>query len=221
MRPTIMPLIVGLSALMALANGAPPKPPAAKDPQLRSELLRRASSDQEARKSLNELMKHRGDRGVVNAAVPSEEQQTALARATARVKEIDEENAVWLQGVVGRHGWPAISLVGADGAKAAWLLVQHADEAPQFQRRCLELMVELPKTEVSQADLAYLTDRVLLAEGKRQLYGTQFTVAEGKPQPRPLQDEAKVDERRAAVGLPPLAEYAKQIEELYLSRPSE
>lgn len=52
-------------------------------------------------------------------------------------------------------------------------------------------------------DLAYLTDRVLLAEGQPQEYGTQ--VRDGRP--RELRAPESVDERRAAVGLEPLAAY--------------
>ena len=76
-------------------------------------------------------------------------------------------------------------------------------------------MAKLPKGEVLQDNFAYLTDRVLLAEGKKQLYGTQFIQIDGKLQPRPLEDEANVDKLRATVGLPSLAEYLKQAEEAY------
>jgi hypothetical protein len=131
------------------------------------------------------------------------------------VQKIDEANTQWLKQIISEHGWPTISLVGPDGASAAWLLVQHADRDPAFQRKCLDLMTALPKDEVSQKDLAYLTDRVLLKEGKQQLYGTQFTSDGGKWIPRPLEDEPNVDSRRAAVGLPPLAEYARQLSEVY------
>jgi hypothetical protein len=60
-----------------------------------------------------------------------------------------------------------------------------------------------------------LTDRVLLAEGKKQVYGTQFTLVNGKCKPRPLEDEANVDQRRKEVGLRPLAEYFKEAERFY------
>ncbi len=36
-----------------------------------------------------------------------------------------------------------------------------------------------------------------------------------KVQPRPIDDEAHVDQRRAKVGLRPLATYAKELEELF------
>ena len=107
--------------------------------------------------------------------------------------------------IVERHGWPTFTLVGKDGAKAAWLLVQHADLSPKFQRKCLDLMTKCTRDEIFPDDLAYLTDRVLLAEGKNQVYGTQFTMANGKCKPRPLEDEANVDQteerrRPAAAG---------------------
>ena len=76
-------------------------------------------------------------------------------------------------------------------------------------------MMKLPKDEVSLRDLAYMTDRVLLHEGKQQIYGTQMTSADGKWTPQPLEDAAKVDQRRAEVGLEPLTEYVKLMESVY------
>ena len=58
----------------------------------------------------------------------------AEQRAATRVGEVDADNTAWLCGVVDHHGWPGASLVGEDGAQAAWLLVQHADQDPGFQR---------------------------------------------------------------------------------------
>ncbi len=136
-------------------------------------------------------------------------------RLGQQLGRVDAENTARLGEIVERHGWPTYTLVGKDGAKAAWILVQHADLSPKFQRRCLDLMTKVPRDEVSQVDVAYLTDRVLLAEGKKQVYGTQFTLANGKCKPRPLEDEANVDQRRKEVGLPPLAEYLKEAERFY------
>lgn len=113
---------------------------------------------------------------------------------TARIREI-----------VAERGWPGRSLVGDDGASAAWLLVQHADDDPSFQERTLELMrAAVEAGEADARDLAYLVDRVRVAHGKPQLYGTQF----GRSGPQPIEDEEHLDERRAAVGLEPFADYA-------------
>jgi hypothetical protein len=69
------------------------------------------------------------------------------------------------------------------------------------------------KGEVRAADAAMLEDRILMLEGKKQIYGSAVQSgpeAGGKLQLHPIEDEDHVDERRAAVGLMPLAEYLKQ-----------
>jgi hypothetical protein len=210
MRSTLLLALV--CCTVAQADDAA-KTSTAKDPGLRLELLRRVNTDQEARTTLVACLKKNGG-GVDPAALPAN-RKAEYEKFGAAVKKVDQENTERLAEVVDEHGWPAISLVGRDGSHAAWLLVQHADADPKFQRKCLNLMAKLPKAEVSQTDLAYLTDRVLLSEGKKQIYGTQFTSSEGKWEPRPLEDAANVDKRRAEVALQPLAEYVKDLESLY------
>lgn len=110
--------------------------------------------------------------------------------------------------MVEKHGWPTRKLVGLDGTRAAWLLVQHADHAVAFQRKCLTLMqAHRTDDQVAKADIAYLTDRVAVNEGKPQVYGTQGHVVEGAWRPRQIRDDGNVDKRRQTVGLQPLKEY--------------
>ena len=194
----------------------PPKTPAVKQPALREELLKRTEEDQKARFTMINWMKANGTGGSVNL---SGEKKAEYEKLMLAVNKADGENTKWLKDIIKAHGWLTYSMVGKDGAQAAWLLVQHADADPKFQRECLDLMTKLHKTEVSLSNLAYLTDRVLLAEGKKQIYGTQFTTIEGKLQPRPMEDEANVDKRRAEMGLSTLAEYAKIIEKQYGTSP--
>src|SRR5436190_193472 len=92
---------------------------------------------------------------------------------------------------------------GHRGAFHQRLLVQHADQDRSFQKKCLRLMEAAPDGEVSKQDVAFLTDRVLLADGKKQRYGTQFKQSGRRFVPEPLEDEATVDARRARMGLPP------------------
>jgi hypothetical protein len=150
------------------------------DTELRAELLRRVAVDQEARRAVD----------------------------TEAMAVADSENLPWLKQVVTSVGWPGRSLVGEDGAHAAWLLAQHADSDPGFQRRCLDLLTAaVADGEATAVEQAYLTDRVLLAEGKPQEYGTQAIARDGGFQPRNLREPDRVDERRASVGLGSLAEY--------------
>ena len=133
-----------------------------------------------------------------------------------QVKEIDQKNTARMQQIISLHGWPGKTLVGEDGAFAAWLLVQHADLDRPFQKQCLELMAAAGPEEVSQSNLAYLVDRVRLAEGEAQVYGTQFWTDEsGQFGPQPIENETLVDERRASVGLGTLAEYKKTMMDIY------
>jgi hypothetical protein len=66
---------------------------------------------------------------------------------------------------------------------------------------------------------ALLLDRVLVREGKPQMYGTQAKPFEewndGQAAAMPIEDEANVDKRRAVVGLPPLSEYLKMMKQVY------
>jgi hypothetical protein len=208
----VRPLLITLALVPGIvAAQDAPKAAAPKDPDLRAELLRRVKTDQDARMALIEFMKRHGS----DPAKLSADRKAEHTKLSEAVAAADKENTARLGKVIDQSGWPTVTQVGKDGAHAAWLLVQHADANPKFQRTCLDLMTKLPKEEVSQTDVAYLTDRVLLAEGKKQLYGTQFTSAGGKWEPRPLEEPEKVDERRKAVGLSPLAEYVKQLEALY------
>jgi hypothetical protein len=159
-------------------------------PELREELLRRAEKDQNARRTSRD-----------------DWQQVAA---------VDAENLPWMEALVDEVGWPGVSLVGEDGAHAAWLLVQHADASPAFQRRCLDLMTEaVERGEATRRELAYLTDRVLLKEAQPQEYGTQMTGTEQGWAPRNLRDPDNVDARRAAMSLEPLTENIERINRNY------
>ena len=132
------------------------------------------------------------------------------------VAAVDEANTSWLRTLVHDRGWPRRSRVGEEAATAAWLLVQHADRDPVFQRTCLDLMEEAVRSgEASASNCAYLTDRVLRAEGRPQRFGTQFQVGPRGYGPQALEDPERVDERRASVGLEPLEAYRRQLARHY------
>lgn len=127
----------------------------------------------------------------------------AIAMATR-----DHANTAWLKGIVAAQGWPKRSQVGERAAKAAWLLVQHADADPAFQVRALRLMEPLVSTgEVDRKSYAYLYDRVMLKVAGKQRYATQLTCRNGRFVPQPLEDEHMVDTRRREAGMDTLVEY--------------
>lgn len=118
-----------------------------------------------------------------------------------------EEDAARLDAIVGEHGWPGLRLVGADATDAAWLIAYHADADNARRRRWLPLLAEA--VEAGDADprhLATLTDRVAAADRQPQVYGTILMLAaDGEVElPVPAVDAAHLDERRGAIGLPPI-----------------
>ncbi len=124
----------------------------------------------------------------------------------ARLREIIEEV----------EGWPGYRLVGPEGSEAAFLIAQHDVGNPQLVRRCRELYAAA--VEIADADprrLAYLDDRIRYLEGRCQRYGTHLgwnTEGELGPWP-PVEDPARIDERRASLGLPPLSKTMAAAEE--------
>lgn len=132
---------------------------------------------------------------------------------------IDKDNTVWLKKVVSRYGWPTVSAVGKRASHGAWLLIQHADHDIKFQKKVLKLLKETFKEserEIELADVAYLTDRVLIHEKRPQVFGTQFRQDKsGKFRPFPIKDKQNVDKRRVTHGLSSLDENIKIINKEY------
>jgi hypothetical protein len=129
-----------------------------------------------------------------------------------RMADVHRRNGVRLSEIINEHGWTGKSLVGEDGAEAAWIIAQHAVSDPALQRRCLTLLEEAVRQGEAPAwQMAYLTDRIRVFEGRGQVYGLQFDWDEaGEMSPSEIEDIENVDGRRRTVGLPPLAESVRR-----------
>lgn len=132
-----------------------------------------------------------------------------------RMKVLHEQNAFRLKGIIHAHGWPGISLVGEQAAKAAWLVVQHSVSDPEFMSECVALLEDaVSREDVAGWQLAFLQDRVCTLSGQPQHYGTQFDIDEnGWTTPFPIEDSATVNERRARLGLNSIEERQEQMTE--------
>jgi TonB family protein len=113
-----------------------------------------------------------------------------------------------IEKIITRYGYPGKSLVGAQ-SKVAFMVVQHNDLEPQEKYLPL-FMKAAEKGELDRTLLPLMIDRVRVAKGQQQLYGTQLSETKDKQiQIKPIEDEINVDVRRKAAGLPPLADYYK------------
>lgn len=167
-----------------------------RNPVLRAEILRLVDADQLVQRAIVEKSKEGGrvDPGDVAR------KDSVFAAGTARIRQILRE-----------HGWPGHALVGTSGSHGAWLLLQHADADTSLQKLGLQLMERAVRAgDASRLDFAYLVDRVRVAEGRPQVYGTQLKHdANGCPIAGDIESAGEVNRRRASVGLEPLADYFK------------
>ena len=129
-----------------------------------------------------------------------------------RMARVHERNARRLRRIIESIGWPGTDLVGSDGAAAAWLILQHAIAEPDLLRRALPLLQAAAREgRAPPRHAALLEDRIRFFEGRPQRYGTQFDWdAEGNLSPGAVEDPQRLDERRRAIGLPPLAEQMEE-----------
>lgn len=184
-------------------NPAPEVVQAANVPDLKSleaELLRIHEEDQKYRLQLPEVEKKHGR---------NSQQVQELLKV---IREADEANSSRVTVLLDKHGWLGADQIGARANATLFLVIQHAQ--PAIQRKYLPMMRSAVKEGKARASsLALLEDRVALGEGRPQIYGSQVIrdhTHGGRYYVRPMVDPDKVDERRAAVGLGPLADYVKK-----------
>ncbi|PKG76825.1 hypothetical protein CXF86_01775 [Shewanella sp. GutCb] len=133
-----------------------------------------------------------------------------------KMMKIDESNTGKLKAIIKKHYWVTKDLVGVKGVGAAFLVIQHSPDVA-FKVKMLPYLKQsyLNGEGVSGQQVALLTDRVLIAQGKKQIYGTQADVSEGKVEFSPIEDETNVDKRREEMKMPPLDFYLKIMEKMY------
>ncbi|MDI5964084.1 DUF6624 domain-containing protein [Streptantibioticus silvisoli] len=121
----------------------------------------------------------------------------------AELRRTDRANAEVLRSVVNDHGWPGAPLVGADAARAAWLIALRSDDA-EFQADALAALAKaVTAGEAEPAWWAHLYDRSCALTGVKQWFGTQFQNGPDGVEVYPVDDPENLDARRAQYGLEP------------------
>jgi len=122
-----------------------------------------------------------------------------------------------LKRIVKNNGYPTVKLVGTDSSHNFFMMVQHCDADVEFQSNTLKLISkEVKSGNIKGSDFAFLADRVLLAKGKQQLYGTQVEYEYNKKTfPKNLYKPEECDKRRAKLKMEPLEDYLKTVIELH------
>ncbi len=115
---------------------------------------------------------------------------------------VDAAHNARIHRIINQYGYPTSKLIGKKGIFYFFLLVQHQDYDLELQKNCLE------RCDFAKKEQAYLTDRILLREEKKQLYGTQFQrdLKHNRIISQPIEDIKNVNARRKKIGLRPLKE---------------
>jgi len=124
------------------------------------------------------------------------------------MENLHNRNAETLDDLINMIGYPTIDKVGKEASEAAWLVIQHSIGKPDFMKKSLKLLqIAVNDNKADPKNLAYLSDRISVFEGKPQLYGTQFDWDEnGSLSPNLCDDLAIVNQRRKSIGLNSLEE---------------
>lgn len=165
---------------------------------LRRELEEIYAADQQPRRAVSQIIKQYGI---------DSPQLDSLGQA---IRKVDSLNQIKVEKMIDLYGWLGKSEVGDMANQTLFLVIQHSDMA--VQEKYLPLLRKSVNSLESNAyDLALMEDRVLVSQGKKQLYGSQVR---RNPQTNqyevlPIEDEKNIDKRRKKMGMESLSEYLK------------
>jgi Family of unknown function (DUF6624)/Domain of unknown function (DUF4153) len=144
-------------------------------------------------------------------AIPSAEAVLNLLYAGAFVDDMDERHLEKLKKLLRKKPWFDPDKIGRFAEQDAWLIVLHANHDLDFQEQVLAAIE--PRALTGAFDgrrYAHLYDIVARARGKPQRYGTKSLCENGRWVADVTEDPEQVDERRAQMGLAPLAQTLEQ-----------
>ena len=119
-----------------------------------------------------------------------------------QMMDIDMENQRNMKIILGKYGWIGQSKIGKKAAEALFFVVQHSDVV-LMEKWYPELKRLADMGEADKIRCAMMEDRLLMWNGKKQIYGTQ--AAEFREDKKlaiwPIENPKTVNERRRKVGM--------------------
>jgi hypothetical protein len=116
----------------------------------------------------------------------------------------DHRNQELAISILEKCGMPSLKEVSRNQLDAIWLALQHTDK--KYRKKYFPLIEKAVKNgDLSKQQYALMKDRILMDDGKPQLYGSQ--IENGKLYE--LEAPDSVNERRKEMEMEPLEEYLK------------
>jgi len=93
-----------------------------------------------------------------------------LQNERALFEENDSLNLIQVEKIIEEHGYPGKTLVGEPENEAAWFVIQHSNKIEAY----FPLIKKAGQNqEIGAMKVAMMEDRMLMDQGKEQIYGTQ------------------------------------------------
>jgi len=113
------------------------------------------------------------------------------------VRTVDTAHNHQIKEITREHGYPTKKLIGKNGMRSFWLLIQHQDFDIKLQKECLR------ECNFGAQEYAHLCDRIQVNTGKLQVYGTQLN--------KPIGEISEANIERQKLGLKSLESNLKEI----------
>ena len=131
-----------------------------------------------------------------------------------KLHKLYQDHALKLCQILKKTGWPTSALVDHEGVFATFMILKNGSF--ELQRDLLPVIVAVIKKDpIQKREFAGLFDRLRVSAGMKQLFGTQAISAGGFLVLYPIEDQAKLDARRAEFGLLPMAQHIRDLERTY------
>ena len=119
----------------------------------------------------------------------------------------DHRNQELIISIIEKCGMPTLNEVNQEQMDAIWLGLQHTEK--KYRIKYFPLIEKAVKNgDLSKEQYALMKDRILMDEGKPQIFGSQ--IKNGKLYD--LEEPETVNERRQEMGLEPIEDYLKRLD---------
>lgn len=131
-----------------------------------------------------------------------------------KLHKLYQDHALKLCQILKTAGWPTSGLVNHEGVFATFMILKNGPF--ELQRDLLPVIVAVIKKDpIQKREFAGVFDRLRVSAGMKQLFGTQAISAGGFLVLYPIEDQAKLDARRAEFGLSPMDQHIRDLERTY------
>ena len=132
-----------------------------------------------------------------------------------KLRKLYQKDSARLCQMIKTSGWPSSESIGPAGIAALFQLLRNSPSL-EMQRDLLPVIVAAIKQDPKQKpEFAALYDRLRVSAGMKQVFGTQAASRGGFTVLYPIEDEAKVDARRAQFGMVDMRQNIRDLQRIY------